>query len=73
MNSFVPYDYGGEFPEDFFDRIISEGTNDDGIEGWFTDYPDTDPANGYADFYDQYTQGEEPGIILKPSQGHAGT
>ena len=70
MSSFVPYDYGGEFPVDFWDRIISEGPNNEGIEGWFTDYPDTNPANGYADFVDEYNG--EPGIITKPSQGHAG-
>lgn len=70
MSSFVPYDYAGEFPEDFFERIISEGTNAEGIEGWFTDYPDTNPENGYADFYDQYMG--EPGIITKPSEDHAG-
>ena len=33
MSSFVPYDYGGEFPVDFWDRIISEGPNNEGIEG----------------------------------------
>lgn len=76
MASFVPYDYEGEFPEDFFDRIVSEGTFT-GVygsqEGWFTNYQDTEPEpNGYADFYDQYISGE-PGIITKPSQGHAGT
>lgn len=69
MSSFVPYDYDGEFPEDFWDCITSEGTNAEGIEGWFTSYPDTN-NNGYADFYDEYIG--EPGIITKPSEDHAG-
>lgn len=74
MSSFVPYDFGGcELPEDFWDHIVDEGFNDElGLEGWFTDYPDSD-NDGYADFYDQYLDNEEPGIIVKPSQGHAGT
>lgn len=72
MASFVPYDYGGEFPEDFFDLIVSEGFNDKGLEGWFVNYPDID-GNGYADFYDDFIGGEDPGIIVRPSQGHEGT
>lgn len=75
MASFVPYDYEGEFPEDFWESIVSEGTFTGAYgseDGWFTSYPDVKPQNGYADFYDQYISGE-PGIITKPSQGHAGT
>ena len=67
--AFVPYDYGGEFPADFWDRIESEGLFGD-EEGWFVNYPDTN-NNGYADFVDAYNG--NPDIILKPSQGHAGT
>ena len=62
--AFVPYDYGGEFPDDFFDRITGETE-----EGWYVDYPDTN-ENGYADFYDEWLG--NPDIELRPSQGHAG-
>lgn len=66
---FVPYDYGGDFPDDFFEKIMDEG-NYNGQEGWFVDYPD-DNQNGYADFYDNYDP-TKPDVILRPSQGTAG-
>ena len=52
MASFVPYDYEGEFPEDFWESIVSEGTFTGAYgseDGWFTSYPDVKPQNGYAD------------------------
>lgn len=70
MASFVPYDYGGEFPDGFWDMITDEGTFN-GQEGWFTSCDDVNPANGIADFVDAYNG--NPDIILKPSQGHDGT
>ena len=62
--SFVPYDYDGWFPDDFFDLIIDETE-----EGWIVDYPDTD-GNGLADFCDEWIG--NPDIELRPSQDHAG-
>lgn len=75
MGSFIPYDYEGEYPDDFYDNILDEGifSGEYGTkEGYFTNYPDVDPQNGYADFYDMYMK-DGPGVILRPSQNHAGT
>lgn len=76
MSSFVPYDSGScVLPEDFWDHIIGDGAYDGEYgyaEGFLTDYPDVNPANGYADFYDEYMASQDPSIVIKPSQGHAG-
>lgn len=68
--AFVPYDYEGELPDDFWYNIIDEPVEFNGQEGWSVNYPD-DNRNGYADFYDAWM--ENPDIELRPSQGHAGT
>jgi hypothetical protein len=64
MPSFVPYDFEGDFPEDFLKHIVDEDEN-----GWYTDYPDTD-GNGKADFVDQYNG--DPDVILNPSHNQIG-
>lgn len=76
MASKLPYSYGGTV--DFEAMWAATGYqeyedfNGDG-GGYILNYPDNN-NNGYADFYDDYIEyGGDPSIILKPSQGHAGT
>lgn len=76
MASRLPYTYDGTV--DFMEYWEAAGFgeyedfNGDG-GGYFVEYPDTD-NNGYADFYDAFLDGlEDPDIILRPSQNHAGT
>ena len=77
MASRLPNTYDGT--DDFYDMWAATGYQEyddykgDGGGMWI-EYPDVDPNNGYADFYDAYLKGiDDPDIILKPSQGHAGT
>lgn len=69
MASKLPYDYEGnvDFYE-YWERANFEEYED----GYYVDYPDKDD-NGYADFYDDWKAGkDEPDIVLRPSQNHAG-
>lgn len=69
--SLVPVYFEGVFPDDFWDKAgYFEVITVNGEDCFVTDYPDSD-GDGYADFVDEYIEG--PGVILKPSQGHAGT
>ena len=77
MASRLPYSYGGTVA--FEDMWAATGYQEyedfkgDG-GGFWIEYPDVNPANGYADFYDAYLQGiDDPSLIVKPSQGHTGT
>lgn len=62
--SYVPYDWEGEFPDDFWDKILDEDEN-----GWIVDYPDEN-GNGFPDCMEDLI---DPGVILRPSQEGAGS
>lgn len=69
MASKLPYDYDGNV--DFMTYWEQNGF-EEYDEGYMINYPDED-GNGYADFYDEWKKGKEnPDIILRPSQNHAG-
>ncbi len=72
--SLVPVYFEGDVPEDFWGKSgYFEVVTINGEDYFVTDYPDND-GDGYANFVDDYMDAGfgGPGIILKPSQGHAG-
>lgn len=64
--SLLPIDYSGTF--DFFE-YYEDTIEIDGVTYYLLSYEDVN-GNGFADFYDEEVG--DPGIIIKPSQGHAG-
>lgn len=61
--SFVPYDWDGEYPEDFSYNIVREDE-----DGWVVNYPDKN-ENGFPDCMEGK---DNPGINLYPSWEHTG-